>query len=404
MDTDLITIDAIREAAVRAAPVALETPLLPGHTFARMTGSDIWLKAENLQRTGSFKVRGAMNALSLLDDAQREAGVVAASAGNHAQGVALAASTLGIDATVFMPEAAPLPKVTATRSYGAEVVLGGAGLGDAVDAAMRYREESGAHFVHPYDDRDILTGQAGLGLELIDQMPEPGAVVIPVGGGGLCAGSAAAIKRLHPDTVVIGVEAAAAATYVASRAAGEPTPVEPRFTLADGIAVSRPSELVFAHLEAFVDDIVTVDDDEMTSAVALLLERAKFLVEPSGAAGLAALFAGLVPDVEGPTVVVLSGGNVDLLLIDRVIRKGLHAAGRFGSFRVLVPDVPGQLARIASAVAEIGANVVQVEHRREGSGLPFGTTQISFAVETRDEQQLDEIVAAMKEIDVSGAT
>lgn len=399
---DLVTIADIRAAARRGASVVLTTPLLPSSTFSRMCGLDLWTKAENLQRTGSFKIRGAMNALSRLPGAARRAGVVAASAGNHAQGVALAASTLGIDCTVFMPRTAPLPKVSATRAYGATVALVGSDLGEAVDAARDHVAETGAHFVHPYDDPDIVAGQGTLGLELIDQMAEPGTVVIPIGGGGLAAGSAAAIKALSPGTRIVGVEAEAAATYVASREAGRPTAVEPRFTLADGIAVSRPSDLVFDHLEAHVDELVTVDDDEMTTAVALLLERAKFLVEPSGAAGLAAVLSGRVALRPGPTVVVLSGGNVDLLLIDRVIRKGLEASGRFGSFRVLVPDVPGQLAKITATVAEIGANVVQVEHRREGIGLPFGTTEISFAVETRDEEQLAEIVSAMEAIDVRG--
>ena len=400
MPADPVTLEDVHAASQRIAQVALVTPLLPSQTFSRMCGMDLWVKAENLQRTGSFKIRGAMNALSLLPDARRRAGVVAASAGNHAQGVALAASTLGITSTVFMPAAAPLPKVSATRSYGADVRLGGADLGEAVDAAQAFVAETGAHFVHPYDDRDIIAGQGTLGLELIDQMPGAATVVIPVGGGGLAAGSAMAIKAISPSTRIVGVEAAAAATYVASRSAGSPTPVTPTFTLADGIAVTRPSPLVFGHLEAYVDDLVTVDDDQMTSAVALLLERAKFLVEPSGAAGLAAVLGGLVSTADGPTVIVLSGGNVDLLLIDRVIRKGLEASGRFGSFRVLVPDIPGQLARITATVARIGANVVQVEHRREGIGLPFGTTEISLAVETRDEAQLAEIVMAMEEIDV----
>ena len=392
----LTTIDDIRSAAERGKAVVMTTPLLPTATFSRMCGRDLWMKAENLQRAGSFKIRGAMNAVSQLDDATRARGVVAASAGNHAQGVALAATTLGITSTVFMPLAAPIPKIDATRQYGAEVRLVGANIGEAVDAANELAADTGATFIHPYDDDAIVAGQGTLGLELVEQMPEPGTVVIPVGGGGLAAGTAAAIKALNPAVRVVGVEAEATATYVASRAAGTPTPVEPRFTLADGIAVSRPSALVFDHLEAFVDDLVTVDDGQMTRAVALLLERAKFLVEPSGAAPLAAVLDGLVADHPGPTVLVLSGGNVDLLLLDQVLRHGLEAAGRYGWMAVRVPDVPGELARITQLIADHGANVVDVDHLRAGIGLPFGYTEIRFSVETRDPGQFDEVCDALE--------
>lgn len=393
--SELITLQEIRAAAERGKAVVMTTPLMPTATFSRMTGRDLWMKAENLQRAGSFKIRGAMNALSMLDEAKRAKGVVAASAGNHAQGVALAASTLGISSTVYMPQSAPLPKIDATRQYGAEVRLIGTAITDAIDAATEFSRESGATFIHPYDDRDIVAGQGTLGLELIEQMPEPGTVVIPVGGGGLAAGAAAAIKALHPDTHIVGVEAAATATYVASRKAGTPTPVVPQFTLADGIAVARPSALVFDHIEAHVDDLVTVDDSQMTRAVALLLERAKFLVEASGAAPLAAVMEGLVADKPGPTVLVLSGGNVDLLLLDQVLRHGLEAAGRYGWVAVRVPDVPGSLARITEIIAAEGANVVEVDHQRSGIGLPFGFTEIRFSVETKGKDQFGSVCEAL---------
>jgi threonine dehydratase len=380
---ELLSPAEIDVARANGAGVVLTTPVLPSTTFSRMCGHDIWLKCENLQRAGSFKIRGAMNALAHLDEAHRSAGVVAASAGNHAQGVALAASSLGIDSTVFMPESAPIPKIDATRSYGATVELAGADLGESVDAALAHADATGATFVHPYDDRHIVAGQATLGLELVEQVPDMETVVIPIGGGGLAAGAAAAIKRARPDVTIVGVEAAATPTYRASRDAGVPTDVEPRFTLADGIAVARASHLVYEHLEAFVDDLVTVGDAEMTRSVALLLERAKLLVEASGAAPLAAALSGAVPADAGRTVLVLSGGNVDLLLLDQVLRHGLEAAGRYEAFAVRVPDVPGQLNRVTTTIAAAGANVVAVDHGRQGIGLPFGYTEIRFEVETR---------------------
>ncbi|HSM02686.1 MAG TPA: threonine ammonia-lyase [Acidimicrobiia bacterium] len=388
---DLVTLSEIHAAAERGKSVVMPTPLIPTHTFSVMSGRAVWLKAENLQRAGSFKIRGAMNALSLLDDDQRAAGVVAASAGNHAQGVALAATTLGIKSTVYMPENAALPKIDATRQYGADVKLHGENIGDALDAALVFAEETGARLIHPFDDRNIIAGQGTLGLELIDAMPEPGTVVVPVGGGGLISGIATAVKALSPSTRIVGVEAEATVPYIASRAAGKPTAVAPRFTVADGIAVARPSELCFHHIEAHVDDLVSVSDGQMMLAVTLLLERAKLMVEAAGAAALAALMAGLVPDRPGPTVLVLSGGNVDLLLVDQVIRHGLESAGRYGTFAVHVPDVPGQLARVTRSIADAGANVVSVDHQREGIGLPFGYTAIRFSVETRSEAQFESI-------------
>ena len=383
MSDQLITIAEIEAARDRGARVVIETPAFKSNTFSRICGREIWHKCENLQRAGSFKIRGAMNALSLLDESDRANGVVAASAGNHAQGVALAATTLGISSTVFMPEGAPIPKIEATQQYGAEVRLVGSNLGESVDAAKEFAAQSGAHFVHPYDDRYIVTGQGTLGLELLEQIPAAATVIIPVGGGGLAAGTAAAIKAVRPQTRIVGVEATAAATYVASRAAGIPTPVEPRYTLADGIAVTRPSKLVFDHLEAHVDDIVAVDDGQMAEAVALLLERGKLLVEAAGAAPLAAVQAGLIDESSGATVLVLSGGNVDLLLLDQVLRHGLEAAGRYESFAVRVPDVPGHLSKVTAAIAAADANVLSVDHGRQGIGLPFGYTEIRFAVETR---------------------
>ena len=400
MPDRLVTLEEIRAAAERGKGVVMTTPLFPSSTFSALAGCDILMKAENQQRSGSFKIRGAMNALSLLSDEERLKGVVAASAGNHAQGVALAASTLGITSTVFMPETAMIPKIAATRGYGAEVRLVGSNIGEALDAAREFGDQTGAHLVHPYDDAAIIAGQGTLGLEILEQASGIGTIVVPVGGGGLISGVGAAVKAVDPSVRIVGVEATATAPYVASRQSGAPTDVEPRYTLADGIAVARASARCFEHIEAFVDDLVTVDDGQMTEAVTLLLERAKLLVEASGAAPLAAMLAGKVETKPGATVLILSGGNVDLLVLDQVIRHGLGAAGRFGTFAIRVPDVPGQLARVTRTIADAGANVVSVHHQRQGIGLPFGYTEIRFEVETRSASELDAMCAALEEMGI----
>ena len=397
MPTQLISIDEIRAAQERIAPTALVTPIVHSTSFSRMTGRDIWFKAENLQRTGSFKIRGAMNVLTQLDAAARAMGVVAASAGNHAQGVALAAQSTGVPATVFMPETAPLPKVQATKEYGAEVRLTGTSLEDAVIAARSFATNTGARFLHPYDDTTIMTGQGTLGIEVAEQIPDASAVVIPVGGGGLMGGSAAALKALRPDLRIAGVEIVTANTYNLSRERGRPTPVPPRPTVADGIAVHEPSQLAFDHIEAFVDELVTVNDPQAMQAVAFLLERTKLMVEASGAVGVAALLDGKLDDLPDPLVIVLSGGNIDLLLLNRVIRGGLAAAGRFAWYRVRIPDVPGQLAGLLDVIASNGGNVVSVEHYREEGGVPVGFTEVLIAVETRGQEHSGELRAALGE-------
>ncbi len=394
---DLVTLAEIETARDRIASVALTTPVLPTTSLATLAGRPVWLKAENLQRTGSFKIRGALNALSQLEDAQKQAGVVAGSAGNHAQGVALAAAELGFPCTIFMPEAAALPKVEATKGYGATVVLHGSHLGEAVDAALSHAAETGAKFIHPYDDRAIIAGQGTLGLELMEQLPNgpPPTIVIPIGGGGLISGSAAAIKALRPDATVVGVQSAAVAAYAASREAGHPVTVPAMPTVADGIAVVRPSELAFACIEAFVDDIVTVEDTAAKASVALLLERAKLLVEPSGAVPLAALLSRSVAG-EGPVVLVLSGGNIDPQLLGGLLRDGLEARGRFAALVVRVPDLPGQLAGLLTTVADAGGNILSVDHRREGTGLPYGVVEIALSMQTRSADHAARIVSALE--------
>ena len=394
-----ITLADITAARERGRGVVVETPTLPSRSFSRLVGADIYLKAENLQRTGSFKIRGGMNAIGLLSEQEKAAGVVAASAGNHAQGVALAAAEHGVQATVFMPETAALPKIAATRAYGADVRLAGASLAESTDHAQAFVDETGGSFIHPFDDPSIVAGQGTLGLELLDQVPDVRTVVIPVGGGGLMSGSAVALRAQRPEIRIIGVQSSAAPGYVTARATGRPNEVPQQFTVADGIAVSRPCELCFGIIESHVDELVVVDDAQAMEAVALLLERAKYLVEPSGAVGVAALLHGVV-EAEGPTVAVLSGGNIDLLLLDDVVRHGLESRGRFTSLRVVVPDRPGNLAAMLSTIGERGGNVLSVVHLREGRGLAFGTVEIEVALETRGFDHVESILDALADYGV----
>jgi threonine dehydratase len=395
-----ITLADIEAAHERISSVVLETPTIPSTSFSRLIGSDVLLKAENLQRTGSFKIRGAMNALAQLSDEQKTIGVVAASAGNHAQGVALAARELGISSTVFMPETAAIPKVAATREYGADVRLEGSDLAESTDLGLSFAAETGAQMIHPYDNRDIIIGQGTLGLELMTQVPDVDTVVIPVGGGGLISGAAVAIKTIRPSTRIIGVSTEAVPTYVRARETGNPVQIEGAHTVADGIAVSRPARICFDIIEDLVDDLVTVSDRQITEAVALLLERAKYLVEPSGAAGVAAVMNHTFTN-SGKTAIVLSGGNIDLLLLDSVVRHGLEARGRFASFSVIIPDEPGQLAEVLNRVGAKGGNILSVEHHREGTSLEFGTVQITLSVETRSQEHIEAIVAALDDYGVT---
>ncbi len=394
-----IRFNDIVAARERGRSVVIETPTLPSPSLSRLAGHDIWIKAENLQRTGSFKIRGAMNAISWLSSEQLTRGVVAASAGNHAQGVALAAAELGTSATVFMPDTAAIPKIVATRAYGATVVLGGSTLAEATDAAIAFGAATGAALIHPYDDPRIIAGQGTLGIELIEQIGDVDTVVVPVGGGGLIGGTSLALKHLDPTIRVIGVQSAAVPTYVEARRRGGAVEITPRPTVADGIAVSRPSQVCFDLIERYVDDLITVDDHATTHAVALILERAKYLVEPSGAVGVAAMLQGLVPR-DGRTVAVLSGGNVDLLLLDGVLRHGLESQGRFGSLAVTLPDEPGRLAEVLRDVGTLGANVLSVVHQREGAGLAFGEVEIRLSLETRSHRHFDEVVESLSSYDV----
>jgi threonine dehydratase len=379
---DAVSLDEVRAARRLLAPITRETPLTWSRPLSEQLGGEVRFKCENLQRAGSFKVRGAYVRIHNLTAEERAHGVVAASAGNHAQGVALAATLHQIPSTVFMPEGAPLPKVSATEAYGATVRFAGTTVDEALVAARAYAEETGAAFIHPFDHPDVVAGQGTVALEILEQCPEVRTVLVGLGGGGLLAGMATVLGELRPDVRLIGVQAAGACSWLPSLAAGEPTALEAMATMADGIAVGRPGGLPFDIVRARNVEVRSVSEEAISRALLLLLERNKLVVEPAGAVGVAALLeAGerLTP----PVVAVLSGGNVDPLLLLRLIRHGLASAGRFLSLRLRVPDRPGALALLLGEIAATDANVVDVEHGRMAPNLAMGEVEIVLTVETR---------------------
>ena len=396
----LPTLADYENAADVLAPLITRTPLNDSEYLSDVLGVPVLLKAENLQRTGSFKVRGAAYRLSRLTAEERARGVVAASAGNHAQGVALAAKRLGIPATIYMPLGVPVPKLLATRGYGAEVVLEGATFETPLRLAIEHAERTGAVFIPPYDHADIIAGQGTLGLELWEDVPDLDTVVVGIGGGGLIAGVAAAVKARAAAagrTVrVIGVQAENSAPYVPSLAAGEPVQIETTPTIADGIAVARPGDIPFAIIKDVVDEVITVSDDDIARAILVLLERAKLVVEPAGAVGVAAILTGKVK-AAGTTVSILSGGNIDPLLLQRVIAHGLAASSRYMTLQIPLPDRPGQLARVSELLAEVGANVIEVLHTRHGHGLQISEVILQLSVETRGDEHRAQVMQALQD-------
>ena len=391
-----VGLEDVRAARELLVGVSRVTPLQGMRGLSDAVGGPVLLKCENLQRTGSFKIRGAYTRIARLSDAERAQGVVAASAGNHAQGVALAAQLLGCSSTVFMPEAAPLPKVAATRAYGAHVRHAGHTVDEALLAARDFAQETGAVLIHPFDHADIVAGQGTTGLEIVEQCPDVRTVVVCTGGGGLVAGIAVAVKGLLPDVRVVAAQAAGAASYGPSLAAGAPVPLKAMTTMADGIAVGCPGEVPFAIVQRLVDDVVSVDEEALSRALLLTLERAKLVVEPAGAAALAAVMENPTA-FEPPVVVVLSGGNIDPLLLTKVVRHGLVAAGRFMSLQVPIPDRPGELARLLGVLGETGANVLDVEHSRTGSQLHVDEVGVALHLETRGRQHGDEVRERLRE-------
>ncbi|MEJ8280433.1 threonine ammonia-lyase [Pseudonocardia spirodelae] len=393
--TPPVTAGDVLSARELLTGVVRTTPVAGARALSDLTGSRVVLKCENLQRTGSFKIRGAYTRIARLCDDERAGGVVAASAGNHAQGVALAARLLGVRATVYMPERAALPKIDATRGYGAEVVLSGRTVDEAVQAAIAAAERSGAVFVHPFDHPDIIAGQGTVGCEILEQVPDAATVLIAAGGGGLLGGTAAVLRAARPDIRVVGVQAAGAAAWPSSLAAGEPLPVGAMRTMADGIAVGRPGDVTFGQVATLIDEMVTVSEDSLSAALVHCLERAKLVVEPAGAAPVAALLEH-PHRWSGPIVCVLSGGNVDPLVLLQVVRHGLVASSRYLTLHVRIPDRPGALAELLARVGGLGANVTDVAHSRISGALAVGEVDVELSLETRGPEHRDAIVADLR--------
>jgi threonine dehydratase len=379
--------------------VAINTPLLASNYLSDITGQDVVLKLENVQRTGAYKLRGAYHMMSKLTEAERKAGVVAASAGNHAQGVALAAKRLGIRATIYMPVGASLPKFQATQNYGASVVLSGAIFDETLAAAKEFAAKTGATFIPPFDHREIILGQGTVALEILQADPEVKNILVCMGGGGLTAGVAAAAKlwaeKNGRKVKVFAVQSANAAAYPPSLRAGKPVEIKLQPTIADGIAVAKPGKIPFDVIKRYVDRVVTVTEDEIAKAMVMLLERSKQVVEAGGAVGVAALMAGKVKP-RGKTAVILSGGNIDPLLLQRVIRHGLAASDRYTNISVMLPDRPGQLVRTAEAIAAAHANVIEVLHTRHGNGLQISEVELNLSVETRGREHRDEVLESLR--------
>ena len=375
----------IEAARARLDGVARVTPVYRSETLSREVGREVKLKAENLQRTGSFKIRGAYNRISMLSDEERAAGVVAASAGNHGQAVAWAAREVGAKARIFMPEDAPMAKVEATRNYGAEVELTGPAIEEALEACGAYAADSGATFIHPFEDPRVIAGQGTIGLELVDQVEEIETAIIPIGGGGLASGIALALRSAKPGMRIVGVQAEGT------------LPGGSGYTIADGIAVKKPGELTMSILETVLDDIVAVGDEEISEAIVHLLERTKLVVEGAGAVGVAALLSDKVGGT-GCVVPVLSGGNIDATLLISVARHGLAVAGRYLVLRTRVPDRPGELAKLLTLLAQERVNVVEVEHQRETAGLPVAMTGVELTLVTRDAAHCEEILTTLERL------
>jgi len=390
-------LDLIRDAAAHLAPILRRTPCVRSGFFSRLAERDVWVKYENCQKTGAFKLRGAANTVRQLTDAERARGVIATSAGNHAQGVALAARAHGATARIVMPEATPLTKISATRGYGAEVILHGNNYDEAYAHTLELVEQHGYTFIHPFNDPRVIAGQGTLGLEVLEQCPEVETIVVPIGGGGLIAGIALAVKALRPEVRIVGVEPEGAAAMKLSVAHGQLETLPRVDTIADGIAVRRPGELAFEVVREHVDEVVLVSDQEIAAALVRFLERCKSLAEPAGAAALAALTNGRIPGGKGPTVAMVCGGNIDLLLLSRIIDRGMQQAGRLGRLRVRMLDKPGSLLLLAETIARCRANVLHIHHDRNHLDIGYNEARVDLSIQTRDWEHLQEVVRALQE-------
>lgn len=393
---DFVKLEDVKLAAERLDGVAKCTPLEHNNTFSELSGSSVYLKMENLQRTGSFKIRGAYNCIQALDKEAREKGVIAASAGNHAQGVALGATAAGVKSTIVMPEIAPLPKVSATKSYGAHVVQYGAVYDEAYKEAVRLQEEQGLTFVHAFDDKDVIAGQGTIALEMLEQQPDIDAIVVPIGGGGLIAGIATVVKTVAPHIKVYGVQSSGAPSCYLSRNAGSPIETAEAVTLADGIAVKRPGDITFNHIQRYVDDVFVVKDEDIAATILLLLERSKMVVEGAGAVGLTSILHNCVPH-HNKVATILSGGNIDINFVSRIIENGLIKAGRRVKLVTNLIDRPGELRKFIETIAEHQANIVYIYHEHAGQNLPIGHTNVEIDLETRDNKHAEVVVASLRQ-------
>jgi threonine dehydratase len=393
----MLDLQAIEQAATTLQGQVRRTELVHSHFFSEAAGRPLYFKCENLQRTGSFKIRGAFNFMARQESQILQRGVITASAGNHAQGVALAARTLGVPSLVVMPETTPLAKLLATRAYGAEVVLYGHSFDDAAAHARDLQHERGMLHVPAFDHSLVMAGQGTVGLEIVQDLPEVETLLVPIGGGGLIAGVATAVKALHPSVHIIGVEAAGSPGALLSRQRGQRITLETAYSLADGIAIKQIGALTYPIIESLVDEIVTVEEEEIAQAIVTLLERGKLVTEGAAAVTLAALIYGRRPALRGPTVCLLSGGNIDVQTLARVVERGMVAEGRFLKIRVELLDVPGSLAHLAELLAQVGANIFHVSHDRRTASLPLGRTEVLLELETRGPEHIDDILAALQQ-------
>jgi len=395
MEKKVVTAEDIHKARLRLKDLVRKTPLDYSTTFSRLTGREVYLKSENLQKTGSFKVRGASNKILSLTEKEKQKGVIAASAGNHAQGVAFAANLIGTASTIFMPEGAPISKIMATKGYGAEVILCGESYDEAYQKAKEVQAERGATFIHAFDDPKVIAGQGTVGLEILADLPEVDTVIVPIGGGGLISGIAIALKEAKPQIKVVGVQAAGCPSSYVSKKKHKVCPVSFCGTIADGIAVKTPGILTFPLIEAYVDDIVTVEDEEIANAILMFLERAKLVVEGGGAVTLAALLQNKVNVRGKKAVVVVSGGNIDANVVSTIITRGLVKAGRYVRINTALPDKPGYLTKLLSLIADLKANVFSINHERLDLHAPIGETEVYLTLETRDHDHIRQIIEIM---------
>ncbi|MFC6719161.1 threonine ammonia-lyase [Natrialbaceae archaeon GCM10025810] len=401
----MLTLSDILEARPRVRETSRHTPLEHSHTYSAMTGADVRLKLETFQRTGAFKIRGATNRIATLSEAEKEAGVVTASAGNHAQGVALAATRVGVDSKIVMPEYAPISKVKATRNYGAEVVLSGADYAEAAERAHEIEREENRTYVHAFDDEAVMAGQGTIGLEILEDCPEVETVVVPIGGGGLISGIATAIKETKPDARVIGVQAEGASSAAAALEKGEVVTIDGVDTVADGIATRSVGERTFEHVDRYVDEVVTVSDSEIATAIVLLLERSKTVVEGAGAVPLAALLSDAFAYDEDETIVpVLSGGNIDLNTLTNVIVRGLVETGRYLKIRTVLEDRPGALDDLLDTFSKHRANIYAIHHDRTSRDVGMSDTEVEIELEMRGHDHVEAFLADLRsegyEVDV----